>query len=111
MAKLSVLCLYRRIFSTPSFRRSSLIVGLFVVCYWVASTVGGCLWCQPPSGVWDRRHPAKCFNFAAFFLGTELVNLILDIVMLLLPLRVIRDLHMATAKKIQLCMVFLLGGL
>ncbi len=111
MAKLSVLCLYRRIFSTPSFRRSSLVVGFFVVCYWIASTVGGCLWCQPPSGVWDRRHPAKCFNFAAFFLGTELLNLTLNIVMLLLPLRVIRDLNMAASKKIQLSVVFLLGGL
>lgn len=110
-AKISILCLYRRLFSTQSFRRNSFVVGIFVVCYWIAATVGASLQCQPVHAAWDIAVPAKCINFAAFFLGTELFNCVLDVVMLCLPIGVIRNLHLPRRQKFQLAIIFLMGGL
>ena len=114
-AKLSILCLYRRVFSTPSFRRNNLIVGLMVIAYWVASTIGAILQCLPIDANWNIRVKTsgklKCINFAAFFLGLELSNCVLDIVIICLPLRVIRNLQMPIRQRYQLALVFFLGGL
>lgn len=104
-AKISVLCLYRRIFTTQSFRQSSLMVGVGVVAYWVASVVCVLLQCVPIRKNWQPELQARCINTAALFLGLELF------IMLFLPLRVIRDLHMPLKQRLQLGVIFLLGGL
>ena len=110
-AKISLLCLYRRVFSTPSFRRNSLIVGLFVVAYWLASVIGALLQCIPVQVAWEKLSHGRCINFAAFFLGLELSNCLLDVIIFGLALQVIRDLHISTRQRIQLALIFLLGGL
>ena len=114
-AKLSILCLYRRVFSTPSFRRNSLVVGLMVIAYWLASTIGAILQCLPIDANWNLRVKlsgnVRCINFAAFFLGLELSNCVLDVVIICLPLGVIRQLQMPLRQRHQLAFVFFLGGL
>ena len=110
-AKISILCLYRRIFTTQSFRRNSLLTGAVVVAYWFSGTIGVIFYCSPVKAAYDPRVPARCIDFAAFFLAYEIVNCILDIVMLCLPIQVIRDLHMPTARKVQLSFIFFLGSL
>ncbi len=109
-AKLSILCLYRRIFSTPSFRINSLIIGLFVVAYWITSMLGMLLQCIPVQGIWQKTPSSKCIDSNAFFLGLELLNCILDVAMLCLALKVIRGLQVPMKQKIALAMVFLLGS-
>ena len=110
-AKISLLCLYHRIFATQSFRRKNLIVGLAVSGYWIAAVFGSIFQCAPVSGVWNKTAPSKCIDFAAFFLGLELVNCLLDVAMIILPLGMIQDLHMPLKKRIQLGIIFMLGGL
>lgn len=114
-AKLSILCLYRRVFSTSSFRRNSLVVGLMVVAYWLAAVLGTILKCLPIDANWKSRVQisggVSCINFAALFLGLELANCVLDIVIICLPWRVIRHLQMPTRQKYQLAFIFFLGGL
>ena len=109
-AKISLLCLYRRIFSTPSFRWNSLVVIGFVAAYWVTSSVSLCLQCIPVEKLWTPTKEGRCINFAAAFLGLELWNCSLDIVMLCLPLNVIRGLQMSTRLKLQLAVLFFLGS-
>ena len=111
MSKLSILCLYRRIFTTLWFRRHSVIVGIGILSYWIASILGFALACEPFQAIWKTDIPISCIDTAAFFLGLELVNCILDIAILSLPLRVLRELQMPTKKKIALGLIFALGSL
>lgn len=110
-AKISILCLYRRIFPTASFKARSLVLLLLVIAYWISAAVGSIAQCIPARAAYDKLVPGKCINFAAFFLGEELFNCLLDIIILCLPLTVIRKLHMPRQRKIQLGLIFLLGAL
>ena len=111
MAKISVLCLYRRIFITKSFRRNSSVVIAAVVIYWVASVLGFLTECIPVQGNWDPAVNAHCTNTAALFFGLELYNCVLDVIILCLPLGVIRGLQMPMKQKVAVGMIFLLGSL
>ena len=73
--------------------------------------MGSTLRCIPVRAIWEITLPARCIDFAAFFLGLELFNCILDVIMLSLPVGVIRDLHLPVMQRVQLSMIFLLGGL
>ena len=110
-AKISILCLYRRIFTTKTFRRNSLLLGLVVVGYWITSTFGSIFQCNPIQAAYKPSLPGKCFDYASFFLGLEIVNCLLDILILYLPIQVIQTLQMSMAKKIQLSFLFVLGSL
>lgn len=109
-AKISVLCLYRRVFPITSISRASLAVGLLVVACWLTSIFGAIFRCIPVQAAWQKLLPARCINFAAFFLGVELFNCTLDIIILSMPIPVIRGLQMPLRRKIQLIIIFLLGG-
>ena len=110
-AKISLLCLYRRIFTTKTFRRNSLLLGLLAVGYWVASTLGSIFQCSPVQAAYVGSLSGRCINYAAFFFGFEIVNCLLDILLLCLPLQVIQTLQMSTSKKVQLSFIFVLGSL
>lgn len=110
-SKISVLCLYRRIFPIQSFRRYSLIVGIGVVIYWLICVPGNLFVCTPVQAYWEEGSSNKCMNGAAFFLALELFNCLLDVIMLSLPIRVVRGLQMPLRQKIAVATVFLLGGL
>lgn len=111
-AKLSILSLYRRIFFvTETFRRDSLIIGMVVLGCWIASVLGSLLGCSPVSGGWRVDVQSNCIDFAAFFLGLELVNCILDLAILWLPLRIISGLQMPLKRKLELAIVFTMGSL
>ena len=111
MSKISILCLYRRIFTTESFRLHSLIVGLGVLSYWIASVLGFLLMCRPIRAIWKTNIPISCIDTAALFLGLELFNCIMDIAILCLPLQVLWKLQMSTEKKGALAIMFTLGSL
>lgn len=110
-AKISILCLYRRIFTTQSFRRSTAIVGLFVLAYWTTSTFGGILQCIPIQASYRKELAGKRINFTAFVLSLELVNFLLDVVIILLPCKELQSLQLPRRRKIELSIIFVLGGL
>ena len=110
-AKISVLCLYRRIFPTPSFRRKSLIVGVGVICYWITSVTVSIFGCRPIRAAWETTPHSFCVNTLAFFLALELYNCLLDVAILSLPVREVRKLQMPLKQKVAVATIFLLGGL
>ena len=81
------------------------------MAYWISSIVGSVARCRPARAAYEILVPGKCINFAAFFLGEEIFNCLLDVIMLCLPITVVRTLKMPTQRKIQVCLIFMLGGL
>lgn len=109
--KLSILFFYRRIFETPSFlRNNTIIIGICSV-WFVVAIIGDLLYCIPMATFWNPKVQGKCFNFALYFLVMELVDMLLDIAILCLPLKIILGLHLPLRNRLGIIGIFLLGAL
>ncbi|KAH7317548.1 integral membrane protein [Rhexocercosporidium sp. MPI-PUGE-AT-0058] len=108
LPKLSVLCLYLRIFTTKSSRRLAQAIIIFIAVNWAAFMVAVCFQCIPLAYWWDRTIPGgKCFNVQAFYRIMCVPNIVTDIVVMVLPIKVVVELKLPTIKKIALFIVFL----
>lgn len=95
----------------PGFRLASLIVGIVCFLWMVVGIIGDCLYCIPMQSFWDPLVEGHCFNFDIWFLVMEIIDLLLDVGILCLPLRMIAGLHLPMRKRVMLVGIFLLGGL
>lgn len=77
----------------------------------VVGIIGDCLYCIPMQSFWDPLVEGHCFNFDIWFLVMEIIDLLLDVGILCLPLRMIAGLHLPMRKRVMLVGIFLLGGL
>ncbi|MCJ1234521.1 hypothetical protein MMC14_002482 [Varicellaria rhodocarpa] len=65
--------------------------------------------CTPVSYFWNYLDKGHCINRLALFQATAATNTALDILILLLPVKMIWDLQLNMTKKLQLLFTFLLG--
>ena len=96
--KISILCLYRRIFATQMFRRVSSCVGLVDLVWFVAIELGSIMTCIPVAKFWDPTISGTCINFNLLFPVYSIIETILDFVV-------------SRHNKIILSGMFLLGEL
>lgn len=68
--------------------------------------------CQPLRYYWDRSIPGgHCVSYQDGYLTSSIVNMIMDIMVIVLPVRVIWRLQMTRRRKIAISLVFGLGAL
>ncbi|KAK8043980.1 hypothetical protein PG993_004004 [Apiospora rasikravindrae] len=111
--KLSILLLYNRIFSVNVlFRRLVRILMAVVVGFWIGTTVANLTNCVPMEYVWinSLSDPRYCFNYNIFWFASGICEAFLDVLIILLPIRMVLGLQLSTAKKVAIAFVFLLGG-
>ena len=109
--KISILCLYRRIFTVRGFQRASLITGLVVVANATAAEVAALLVYRPITKFWSRLEPGSCFNFDTYYVAVQVTDVVIDTVILALPIRMVSKLQLSRTDKATILGVFLLGGL
>jgi hypothetical protein len=110
--KISILYLYILIFPIRWVVWGSYMTMSIIVAWTVATILAGCLVCQPFAFNWDKSIPGgSCGDQVTSFTITGIINLITDIVVLLLPMRPLYQLQMATFKRVTLVAVFGLGTL
>ncbi|KAF2871085.1 hypothetical protein BDV95DRAFT_54180 [Massariosphaeria phaeospora] len=109
--KVSILCFYTRIFTLEVIRREAYTVGAICAAWYTASVLVTAFQCVPVHKVWRRNAPGTCINLDGFILGYEVTNALLDIVLIVLPLRLIHSLNLDKRQKLLLSSIFLLGGL
>ncbi|KAJ5591820.1 uncharacterized protein N7459_002189 [Penicillium hispanicum] len=109
--KLSILALYKRLFSTRNMNIAVNAVGLFVIIWTVAIIVTGALQCIPINKYWDSSIQGSCMDTAKFYYGQQIPNILTDLVILLMPLKVVWGLPIGKSQKLLLSGVFLVGGL
>ncbi|KAI1365260.1 hypothetical protein F5Y08DRAFT_338818 [Xylaria arbuscula] len=108
--RISICLLYRRIFANRSFRiRSTVMIGLSVVWFIVALIVGF-LTCIPLDKFWNPIKPGKCLNFNLFYLIIGVFETVIDIAILILPVRAIFNIQLPLKTKLVVSSIFLLGG-
>jgi hydrogenase/urease accessory protein HupE len=109
--KMSVLLFYRHIFFiTEGYRRASLTVMVLSTAWFIAAQVANLLICQPIDSFWIRTKPGKCLNFNIMFIGTGIVDTVIDIFILLLPIRMALKLQLPRKTKVAVAGIFGLGG-
>ncbi|KAF5545791.1 L-fucose permease [Fusarium mexicanum] len=112
LAKISLLFFYLRLSPERTFRIVIYVLislfGLYALIYAIISFFG----CQPIKASWDLAAQAtsKCVDKFGFFLAASVANVIMDMVILLLPLRIVIPLQIPRRQKMSLLFLFTTGG-
>ena len=113
LVKISVLSLYIRLFTPLWIRLTSF---LFICVTAVAMTAfffGTIFQCVPVACTirpWDPPTPFHRINIAAFWKANAIWNIVSDIIIMMLPLTMVRDIYGLTlARRINLAGMFCLG--
>ena len=112
--KLAILLMYNRIFSVNlSFKYSMYGVGLLVIAWWIGCTVATLTNCIPLSYAWTSSlaNPVNCFNYNVFWMAAGVCEILIDLIILALPVRVVLTLQLTGRKRTTVICIFLLGGL
>lgn len=109
--KLSILYFYRRIFFvTKNYQQISLAVILFTVAWYIATIVATAVCDIPMEGFWNPRKRKRSLNFGVIFLVTGIIDTLIDVLILVLPVRVAFTLQLPTRTRLAVAGIFALGG-
>ncbi|KAI0017877.1 hypothetical protein F4780DRAFT_795560 [Xylariomycetidae sp. FL0641] len=111
--KLSVLLFFRRIFSTPSFRKVNNVFILVTITWGLAYTFVLAFQCTPPRFYWEKleNEYESCVNIFQLYVSFAYSDLFLDIFIFLLPIAPLWSLHMPIKQKFAVGGIFLLGSI
>lgn len=111
LAKLSVLAMYWRIFSTGFVivRRGCIILSILTFLWLLAGAIGTCIQCRPLRSIWTSGVVSHCYDPGKLAVANAVPNMIIDLAILLLPVYEISRLSMAIPHKIGIAGIFLLG--
>ncbi|THD00307.1 hypothetical protein EYZ11_000200 [Aspergillus tanneri] len=88
--KTSILAYYKRIFSVRPFRITVYIVGAMTLSWWIAVP--------------------RCVSSKKFYIGNAVPNIMTDVLILAMPIRMVWNLQASRSQKISLSFIFLLGS-
>jgi len=111
-AKLSILALYYRVFSADQpFVYMTYAVATLQILWFIPMFIERFLVCNPPAKLWNPSMPGFCVNSQAVVAATESTNSFIDFVMVGMAIFVASKLRIPTSKKLELSILFVLGGL
>lgn len=116
--KLSILCLYKRIFSTRNrtFAYALYVVGALQIAWATAGFFTTVFQCWPIDSLWLPAEGIKltkkprCISLVRALLGLASVNTLLIAAVLILPMPMVWSLQMPVKQKVAICGIFVLGG-
>ena len=110
--KLAALLFYIRLFDRNRlFAIAIWITGAIVASWMLAFILTLIFNCQPIHKFWDKDIPGHCINFWRWYIGSGIVDVVLDIIVVALPAPLVWKLKMNTSKKIRVTLAFLFGYL
>lgn len=111
VVKISILLLYRRIFTTRTFLRVNLAVGCLVLSSATAIALAAVFRCNPIADAWAHQARSGCFDTRTFYVTTKAIDFFTDVLVLLLPMPMVWQLHLPLKKRVFLCILFAIGSL
>ncbi|KAI0020233.1 hypothetical protein F4780DRAFT_792122 [Xylariomycetidae sp. FL0641] len=111
--KLSILWFYHALFSANPTTMIAIKCTAIVCIIWFLVVIFVVIFqCHPVAAYWELGDvPPQCLEYPRVFFGNELTNLFLDIAILCIPVFIIPQLKLPTAKKAHVLAMFLLGVL
>jgi hypothetical protein len=83
----------------------------FNTMLYVSSIIASAITCIPHSAAWEPWQDGKCINRRAVGIATAAFNVFADLLILLLPQKIIWNLQMGMSRKIGISLVFSMGVL
>ncbi|GIK05409.1 hypothetical protein Aspvir_009518 [Aspergillus viridinutans] len=109
--KLSILTLYKRLFSVPRMIIFANAIAAFVILWALSIFLVGALMCLPVQKFWKPSIEGSCIDSAKFYYGQQIPNILTDLIILIMPLKVVWDLPISKTQRLLLSGVFMVGGL
>jgi hypothetical protein len=113
LPKMSILCLYLRVFGWKgTMRRATQALLGVVVATGFSLSLTVIFQCRPYMNWWPEEMTREhCISERIFFRAQCIPGFVLDIIIMALPLRTIWHLTLPTAKRLALLFVFIVAGL
>ncbi|KAL4931466.1 uncharacterized protein BDV17DRAFT_289006 [Aspergillus undulatus] len=111
VTKLAILFFYLRIFTTPTFKKTTYTLMTIISAYAVVVIFQSAFDCTPPSYFWarfDGESQGSCLSYTAFKVMPP-INIALDVVVMVLPLPLLLRLNLPWVKKIRVVCMFSVG--
>ena len=111
LIKLSILHFYLTVFGLVDiFRYATYTVMSLVVSFGTGLILEAFLTCRPFAKNWDPFLQGTCVSFKPGFLADGIINIVIDLAIVLLPMRMVWRLqHISKQRKIALTAMFALG--
>ncbi|KPM35334.1 hypothetical protein AK830_g11230 [Neonectria ditissima] len=109
-SKLSVLAFYLRISPDRVIRRAVHSLIALVCVYTLAYILLMIFRCQPISSGWDLTVKGKCVNSIVPMMTLSISNIVIDLFILVLPIRIVIPLQIPLRQKVSLALLFATGG-
>ncbi|KAF3032863.1 hypothetical protein E8E12_003003 [Didymella heteroderae] len=113
LTKISILLFYLRIFPQRSLRKIIWATIGLCIAYMIAFVTATAFQCIPVRIAWehwDGEHHGRCIDLNADAWCSAAANIVLDLIVILLPMRELKDLRMNRWRKFGVMLMFL-GGL
>ncbi|KAA8651002.1 uncharacterized protein ATNIH1004_003693 [Aspergillus tanneri] len=108
--KISIVCFYRRIFTTPTFMRVTFWLNCLMAAWASAIFLACALQCRPLRAFWDKTVEGDCFDGRRYIIVNQSFNVVMEFIILGCPVPMIWSLHRSWREKLALNGVFALGG-
>ncbi|OQE13125.1 hypothetical protein PENFLA_c054G04151 [Penicillium flavigenum] len=112
LTKISICFFYLRIFPDRRFRIATYVAIALNVGYWIAFVLISVFQCRPLPGAWHRWYEEenyKCNHINAQGWAAAVLNMVLDIIVMVLPLRQLYGLNLSLKRKSYVMCMFSLG--
>jgi hypothetical protein len=110
-AKLSMLFLYLRIFSSRSFRIAAYAVMFICIGTAIGTIIPTIFACHPIEKAWIPTMAGECIWTPGIWYASSSINIATDVMIIALPIAQMRSLNLPKAQKIGLAVLFSLGFL
>ncbi|KAL4972068.1 hypothetical protein BDW66DRAFT_155060 [Aspergillus desertorum] len=107
--KASILLQYKRVFATQGMRIASWILIGFVAVWGTWTFVSAWLNCIPVAKFWDPTIDGYCLDKKALWFSNSGIHIFTDIVLLIFPMPVLKNLQLPRRQRFALMAVFALG--
>ncbi|MCJ1264679.1 hypothetical protein MMC22_004553 [Lobaria immixta] len=111
--QLSIIFLYKRVFTlrTKWFRNTLYVLGALAVLCEIPVFFAGIFYCKPVKYAWDKTiKGGHCIDVQRVYTTATMLNLVVDVAIVVAPIKLIWSLHMTPSARWGVISIFLLGG-
>ena len=103
---------YRLLSAFRAWQYTIYLIAFIIAGYSTALTLALIFACSPIQKSWDASiTQGSCINRPAVYLATAITNTVSDLILILIPVRVVWGLHMPTVPKLGVIVIFGIGCL
>ncbi|KAI1127238.1 hypothetical protein F5Y10DRAFT_243191 [Nemania abortiva] len=110
LTKVSIILFYFRVFPHQGYRNFLWVMMVIVILTGLTTSIAGFFQCSPIARAWNADIPGTCFNQPALFFTNAGLNIVEDLILYVLPTKLLWSMNLPLKQRIALVGVFVIGG-